>query len=163
MNAIKAATIATAKKERKAKAVKATAITKAARAVKVAATATAKKEKLATAVASEYQKISTVLERVKVKVKKRPLSAWTITNNKRLKTQRDTIQNMPIWTEVDVKALELDQQMRADLPELEQCVANNETNKYVNFVFIGMRTGLASINKKRKELEEYARIEKIDR
>ena len=99
-----------------------------------------------------------------MKVKKQPISAWTIiTNNKRLKTQRDTIQNMPIWTEVDVKALELDQQMRADLPELEQCVANNETNKYVNFVFIGMRTGLASINKKRKELEEYARIEKIDR
>ena len=100
-----------------------------------------------------------------MKVKKQPLSAWTIiTNNKRLKTQRDTIQNMPIWTEVDVKALELDHQMRADLPELEQCVANNETNnKYVNFVFIGMRTGLASINKKRKELEEYARIEKIDR
>ena len=64
--------------------------------------------------------------------------------------------------EVDVKALELDQQMRADLPKLEQCVANNETNKYVNFVFIGMRIGLASINKKRRELEEYARIRKVD-
>ena len=73
--------------------------------------ATAKKEKIAAAVASEYQKIHTVFERAKVK--KRPLSVWTIKQNKRLKTQKDTIQNMPIWMEDDVEALELNQQISA--------------------------------------------------
>ena len=67
-------------------------------------------------------------------------------------------------------AHELDQQILADLPKLEQRVANNETNKYDIFVFIGIKnwldsvtvTDLASIKQKRKELEDHARIEKTD-
>ena len=63
-------------------------------------------EKITTAIVIEYQKISTILEREKMK--KRPLSAKYIKAKKRLKTQIDTIQNMPLWME-DVEALELDQ------------------------------------------------------
>ena len=63
-------------------------------------------EKITAAVAKEYKKLETVLE--KVKVKKRPLSAWTIINNKRVKAQRDKIQNiMASWIKNDPEILEL--------------------------------------------------------
>ena len=99
------------------------------------------------------------------------LSASTIINKKRLKTQRDKFHNKnPSCIQDDIVAHELDQQILADLPKLEQRVANNETNKYDIFVFIGIKnwldsvtvTDLASIKQKRKELEDHARIEKTD-
>ena len=91
----------------------------------------------------------------------------------REKAQRDTIENIiPSWIQKYDKALELHQQISAELLELEKRVAeiNNKKTSMIhdNFVSINMKHWLnssdvtyqASINKKRKELEEYAGIEK---
>ena len=91
----------------------------------------------------------------------------------REKAQRDTIENIiPSWIQKYDKALELHQQISAELLELEKRVAeiNNKKTSMIhdNFVSIKMKhwlnssdvTDQASINKKRKELEEYAGIEK---
>ena len=91
----------------------------------------------------------------------------------REKAQRDTIENIiPSWIQKYDKALELHQQISAELLELERRVAeiNNKKTSMIhdNFVSIDIKhwlnssdvTDQASINKKRKELEEYAGIEK---
>ena len=78
---------------------------------------------------------------------------------------------MSIWTD-EVKAVELEQQIRAYVPELEQRVAEtkNETNRYEKLIALEMKKwlgsdaviDLASIKKKRRKFEELAIILKID-
>ena len=78
---------------------------------------------------------------------------------------------MSIWTD-EVKAVELEQQIRAYVPELEQRVAEtkNETNRYDKLIALEMKKwlgsdaviDLASIKKKRSKFEELAIILKID-
>ena len=104
---------------------------------------------------------------------KRPLAASTIKKYKRQKKERDRIRDItPSWMEEDLVAHDLNQEIQAEASEREQRVAKtkNETNRYEKMVAMKMKKWLVSgavrdvapIKKKRKDLEEQARIQRID-